>query len=76
MQPLVRMGVGIVIRNHEGEVVAAKCCTKPHIIDPLVAKIVAAWSTAQFIRQLEIDHVIVEGDSLGVIQSLGGEDKS
>jgi ribonuclease HI len=72
----MRMGVGVVIKNHEGEVVAAKCCTKPHITDPLVAEIVAAWSAAQFIRHLEIDHVLVEGDSLGVIQSLGGVDRS
>ena len=30
-----------MIQNYEGEVVAAKCCTKTHITDPLVAKTVA-----------------------------------
>lgn len=65
-----------MIQNYEGEVVAAKCCTKTHITDPLVAKTVADQSATQFIRQLEIGQVIVEGDSLGVIQSLGGKDSS
>ena len=37
-----RMGVGIVIRTHEGEVTATKCSTKPYITDPHTAEAVAA----------------------------------
>lgn len=70
------MGVGIVIRNHEGEVVTAKCSTKLYITDPMTAEAVAVWTAAQFIRQLGIEHAILEGDSLEVVQSLQGEKKS
>jgi hypothetical protein len=29
-----KMGVGIIIRTHEGEVMVTKCSTKPYINDP------------------------------------------
>lgn len=71
-----RMGVGLVVRNHEGEVIAAKCFTKPFVTDPMTAEAVGAWSAAQFVRQLGMDQIILEGDSLGVVQSLQGEGNS
>lgn len=45
-----RMGVGIVIRNHEGMVIATKCSTRPHIIDPLIAEAVAVWEAGHLVR--------------------------
>ncbi|XP_059429020.1 uncharacterized protein LOC132162809 [Corylus avellana] len=67
-----RMGVG-VLRDSVGEVAAAKCLTKQYITDPLFAEMVAAWSAAHLIRQLNIDQIILEGDSLGVVRCLTEE---
>jgi ribonuclease HI len=65
-----RMGVGIIIRTHEGEVMATKCSTKPYITDPQTAEVVAAWTAANLVWQLELKDVILEGDSLPVVQVL------
>jgi ribonuclease HI len=67
---------GIVIRSHEGEVMATKCLTKPYITDPLTAEAVAAWTAATLIGQLELKDVILEGDSLSVVQVLRSEERS
>jgi hypothetical protein len=46
------------------------------ITDPLIAETVAVWTTALFIRMKGFDNVILEGDSMGVVQSLQGEEQS
>jgi hypothetical protein len=65
-----RMGVGIIFRTHEGEVMVTKCSTKPYITDPQTAEAVAAWTAANLVWQLELKDVILEGDSLPVVQVL------
>ena len=70
------MGVDILIRDHDGVVVAAKCSTQSHVTDPLVAETIAAWTAARFITQKGFGNVIFEGDSLGVANSLQNEEQS
>ncbi|XP_059450984.1 uncharacterized protein LOC132181765 [Corylus avellana] len=70
-----RMGVGIVIRNHVGEVVAAQCSTRPYIVDPMTAEAIAVWTVALFIRSLGVENVKLEGDSLRVVRGLQGDEK-
>jgi hypothetical protein len=65
-----RMGVGIIFRTHEGEVMATECSTKPYITDPQTAEAVAAWTAANLVWQLELKDVSLEGDSLSVVQVL------
>lgn len=36
------MGVGIVICDHEGQTLAMKCMSRPHIMDPATAEAFAA----------------------------------
>jgi ribonuclease HI len=67
------MGIGILVRDHEGMVVAAKCTTQRMINDPLNAETIAAWAAACFIRLKGFDKIILEGDSMGVVQSLTGD---
>jgi len=64
------MGVGVVIRDEGGEFLAALTKFVPHIIDPLIAKTVAVWFAAQFVCDLDIQHMILKGDSLQVISNL------
>jgi ribonuclease HI len=71
-----RMGIGILICNHEGVVISGKCSTQMFITDPLIVETVAVWTAALFIRIKGFDNVILEGDSMGVVQSLQGEEQS
>jgi ribosomal protein S4E len=70
------MGIGILIRDHDGAVVAAQCSTKSHVTDPLIAEIIVVWITAHFITQKGFRNVIFEGDSMGVVKSLQDEEQS
>ena len=40
------MGVGILVRDHEGRVRGAKCVTKPLIADLAIAEGMGAWYAA------------------------------
>jgi len=47
------MSMSIIIRNHEGKVVASTMCSsKPYIMDPTVARDFAALKAAKFGRDL------------------------
>jgi ribonuclease HI len=70
------MGIGLIIRDHEGAVVAAKCSTQSHVSDPLIAETIAVWKATRFIKHKGFGNVILEGDSLGVVNSLQDEEQS
>jgi hypothetical protein len=82
------MGIGIIIRHHEGAVVAAKFSTQSHVSDPLIAETIAVWTAVRFIKHkdfgnvllegdsLDFGNVLLEGDSLGVVKSLYDEEQS
>ncbi|XP_059429029.1 uncharacterized protein LOC132162828 [Corylus avellana] len=70
-----RMGVGIVVRNHDGEVLLTKCMVQDHITDPTIAEAIAARASVELVRQLGFQSVIFEGDSLVVVKALSSEDR-
>jgi hypothetical protein len=43
-----RMGVGVVARDHCGNVVGAMCYTRPSISEPATAEAVGAWTAVSF----------------------------
>ena len=47
-----RMGVGILVRDHEGKVRGAKCVTKPFIDDLAVVEEVRAWHAVELFYQM------------------------
>lgn len=65
-----KMGVGVVAGEHIGNVVGALCCTRPSISDPATAEAVGAWKAVSFGRQLGLDHVVFQGDSLEVLNAM------
>ncbi|XP_059440703.1 LEAF RUST 10 DISEASE-RESISTANCE LOCUS RECEPTOR-LIKE PROTEIN KINASE-like 2.4 [Corylus avellana] len=65
-----KMAARIVFETHEGEVIVAKCFLKPYIKDLQIAEAVAAWKVADLIWQLWLTDIILEGDSLAVVQVL------
>jgi hypothetical protein len=64
------MRVGILVCDHEGKVKVAKCVMKALIIDPIVAEGVRAWLSVELCHQLGFQRVVLEGDSLEIIQAL------
>lgn len=64
-----------MLRTHEGVMVAAHCTTRQLISNPTVVEAVGAWVAVDMCRQLGITHVILEGDSLEVVQAIQKEGK-
>lgn len=60
------MGLGIIVHDAEGLVLASKCSKYPFITDPTIA----AWKTAEFCHELGLQRVILEGDVLVIVQAL------
>lgn len=65
----LKMGVGVVIRDAEGGVVAAKVTTVPYIVEPKAAKTMAAWRAVEFGREMGASRVILEGDAQVLVVS-------
>jgi ribonuclease HI len=68
-----KMGVGVIIRDAEGLVVASLCSTVPSITDPPTAEAIAAWKAAELCHALGLQRVILEGDALAIVQGLRQE---
>lgn len=69
-----RMGVGIIARDQNGDVVGAMCLTKPFLTDPATAEAVRVWQSVEFSRQMRLANIVFEGDSLEVVNALKNED--
>jgi ribonuclease HI len=65
-----KMGVGVVIRDAGGRIIAARAKQIPFIVDPLLAETVAAWHAISFGKEMGGDKVSLEGDSLLVASAL------
>lgn len=66
----LKMGVGILISNGEGRIVAARTLQIPFVVDPLQAEALASWYGVSFGREMGGSKVILEGDSLMVMAAL------
>jgi len=64
------VGMGCVIRNGEGIVIAAKCCVCKAVVDPVCAEVMAALVALDFCCELGVDSIECEGDSLQVIKGV------
>lgn len=65
-----RMGVGVIIRNSEGRVIAALSIVKKETQEPAVGEATAALLAMEFGRDIGVMDVILEGDSLQVIKAI------
>lgn len=65
-----RMGIGVIVRDHEGKVPAMLCASKEHISDPNTAEVVAAWKAVDLARRLDCHSFVLEGDTLAIVQAL------
>jgi len=58
------IGLGIVVRDHEGIVLAARNTTKNVMVEPDVAEALTAFYTVEFCREMSFVDIILEGDTL------------
>jgi hypothetical protein len=60
----MKMGIGVVIRDEEGSMVAASARTIPYILDPPSAEAMGAWAAVLLGRDVGGTTIILEGDSI------------
>jgi ribonuclease HI len=70
------VGVGIVCRNHLGEVLGVQRKIVEGFFDPLVAEAWAGGRVIQFGMELGFTHIVLEGDSKLVVDAINAEGPS
>ncbi|XP_035551149.1 uncharacterized protein LOC118349712 [Juglans regia] len=68
-----KMGMGIVVRDSKGEVIASLCGTKGSVTSPFIAELNALWRTMDFCSELGLQDVIIEGDAKELIDAINTE---
>ncbi|XP_040998121.1 uncharacterized protein LOC121244147 [Juglans microcarpa x Juglans regia] len=71
-----RLGIGVIVRNSEGSVMASLCSSMDLIPDPLLAEAVATRRASSFCVELGLQHIILEGDSLSVVKAIQHKEDS
>lgn len=71
-----RIGIGIVMQDNEGVVLAAHSNTRNIFVDLGVAKALAAWHAADFSREMGFYDRILEGDALQSVNAVKGAGKN
>ncbi|XP_059441892.1 uncharacterized protein LOC132174217 [Corylus avellana] len=69
-----RMGVGVVVRDHDGRALVMFGTSKEYVQDPSMAEAIAAREAVLLAQRLELRHIILEGDSLEIVQLLQKEE--
>jgi hypothetical protein len=69
------MGVGIVVRNHAGRVLAAQCLVQKFIVDPSTAEAIGARVGAELGKKLGLHSILLEGDASVVVEALRREEE-
>lgn len=64
------MGVWIIVRDQEMNVLASMCFFKQFIVDRVVAEAYAAWNAVEFSRDLGMLKIILKGDALEIVNAL------
>ena len=58
-----RIGLGTIIRNHLGDLVAMKSLTRVGLFEPAAAEALAAAMAVQPARELGLSQINMEGDA-------------
>jgi hypothetical protein len=68
------VGMGAVIRNEEGRVLAVQCSVTVGFLEPTVAGAWVGDQALQFGKELGFTHLVLEGDSKVIIDAIKSED--
>jgi hypothetical protein len=58
-----KIGLGVIVRDSTGMVVAMQCSTRDLLSDPAVAEALEAWTAANLSCSLGLQRIILEGDA-------------
>jgi ribonuclease HI len=67
--------VGAVIRDFQGNFIAASCVFLPHVTNPLMAEAIAMREGLKLANEIRCNTVQAESDSTGVIDACKGEER-
>ncbi|XP_042972892.1 uncharacterized protein LOC122304693 [Carya illinoinensis] len=70
-----RSGIGVVIRDSSGEVLASLCCPRTKVQDAMVAEIYALWRAMKLCAELNFRKVQFEGDALAVVNAVNSPEE-
>jgi ribonuclease HI len=65
-----RVGLGAIIRDHQGRMWAAKSMTQKGSLDPIAAETIAATMAAKLCKEMGIRQVLLEGDAKEVVEAV------
>ena len=68
------LGVGAMIRNEKGKVMAAMSARGPHVIDSIAAEVIACRRALEFACEAGFTDLVVEGDNLSVMKLLAASE--
>jgi hypothetical protein len=70
------MGIRVIIRDCQGKVSVTLYAPKSYIIDPRIAEAIVALRTTTFCTELGHLPVVLDGDTLQMVQALRKEDRN
>jgi ribonuclease HI len=65
-----RLGMGVVIRDHEGGLVAAQCRFQQGEVDPQVAEALSVVNALSFCLERGVKTISIEGDARNVVEAV------
>jgi hypothetical protein len=70
-----RYAIGVVVRDAEGNCIAARCATQKGLVSPVAGEALALYHAACLGVELGGTKIILEGDSIQVINAMNSEEQ-
>lgn len=67
------IGLGTVVKNHEGIVLAIRSTTRNVIAEPIVAEALAALHAMELCQEMGFNYIILDGDALQIVLAFKAE---
>lgn len=68
------MGVGLIVQDVAGSVLAAMYTSVAFVVDPTVAEAMALWKAISYCLELDFSRLHLEGNALEVVHALQQQD--
>jgi hypothetical protein len=65
-----RAGIGVIIRDHEGDIIVMMCANKRYATNSLLAEALVVWQASDLVKQLDLHRVTLEKDALSIVQAM------
>jgi ribonuclease HI len=65
-----RVGIGVIIRDEKGQTIAAMSKTRLENLEPTTGEAFAAFNAACLCRDLELQHIMMEGDAKLIVDAV------